>query len=63
MANAGTGMDENDREAEDAAPNETVEIAKGAEQMLQFTDNASEGTNRMSAIKVRQSKLSNNAVH
>ena len=31
MANAGTGMDENDREAEDAAPNETVEIAKGVE--------------------------------
>ena len=26
--------------------------------MLNFTDNASEGTNRMSAIKLKQSKLS-----
>ena len=51
-----TNMGEEENEGEEPLPFEIIRNDK--EQMLNFTDNASEGTNRMSAIKLKQSKLS-----
>ena len=46
----GTGMDEHERDV--IAPMQ-FEIVRSPEQMLYFTDNVSEGTNHLSAIKLK----------
>ena len=43
--------------------NQPFEIIRNAQEVFAFVDNVSEGTNRMSAIKLKQSKLSGSAPH
>ena len=61
--NLADGMSQKN-ELMDAEHNQPFQIIRNAQEVFAFVDNVSEGTNRMSAIKLlKQSKLSGSAPH
>lgn len=57
------GTSQKNEQMDNDEHNQPFEIIRNAQEVFAFVDNVSEGTNRMSAIKLKQSKLSGSAPH